>query len=54
MPVEVARELAARIPGAQLTLFRGGHMFFRFGQRQDVLRRIEDFLAEPGSPTDGS
>ena len=27
VPVELACELANQIPGAQLTLFRGGHMF---------------------------
>lgn len=46
--VEMARELQARIPLAQLALFPGGHMFFLFGQRRHVLRRVEDFLTETG------
>jgi pimeloyl-ACP methyl ester carboxylesterase len=54
VPVEVARELQARIPGAQLDLFPGGHMFFLFGQRHDALRRVEDFLAEPEPPPPGT
>jgi hypothetical protein len=41
------------IPGAQLTLFEGGHMFFLFRQRREVLRWVEDFLAEPGSSFTG-
>jgi 3-oxoadipate enol-lactonase len=47
VPVDLVRELATQIPGAQLTLFRGGHMFFLFGQRHDVVHRVENFLAEP-------
>ena len=53
VPLALARELAAQIPGARLGLFRGGHMFFLFGQRRDAVRRVEDFLAEPGSPPPG-
>lgn len=50
VPVELACELANQIPGAQLTLFRGGHMFFLFSQQHEALRRVEEFLADPGSP----
>ncbi len=50
VPVELARELRAQIPAAQLALFPGGHMFFLFGQRHDALRRVEHFLAEHWSP----
>jgi hypothetical protein len=46
----MACELATQIPGAQLTLFRGGHMFFLFSQRHEALRRVEQFLADSASP----
>jgi hypothetical protein len=47
---DYARRAADHIPGAQLTLFRGGHMFFLFSQRHEALRRVEEFLADPGPP----
>ena len=45
IPVELARELHAGIPGSHLELFRGGHMVALLSQRSDVVAHVEDFLA---------
>jgi hypothetical protein len=43
--VEQAERMHAGIPGAQIEIFRGGHMFFLFSERQQFLNRAGRFLA---------
>jgi pimeloyl-ACP methyl ester carboxylesterase len=45
MPLSMAEALRDGVPGAQLEVFPGGHMFFLFGQRERFLDRVEGFLA---------
>jgi len=46
MPVEFAERMRAGIPGSRAELFRGGHMFFLFAERQRFLERAGRFLDE--------
>ena len=46
MPVDLAERMHAGIPGSRIELFRGGHMFFLFGERQQFLDQAGRFLAE--------
>jgi pimeloyl-ACP methyl ester carboxylesterase len=45
IPLPMAKELQAGIPGAQLVVFDGGHMFFMSGVQQRFLERVDRFLA---------
>lgn len=45
IPLELAERMHAAIAGSQLEVFRGGHMFFLFAERQRLLDRVELFLA---------
>jgi pimeloyl-ACP methyl ester carboxylesterase len=45
VPVELAERMHAGIPGSQIGLFSGGHMFFLFGERQQFLDQAGRFLA---------
>ena len=45
VPVELAERMRAGIPGARIELFRGGHMFFLFAERQQFLDQAARFLA---------
>jgi 3-oxoadipate enol-lactonase len=45
MPVDLAERMHAGIPGARMGLFRGGHMFFLFAERQQFLDQAGHFLA---------
>jgi len=45
MPVELAERMHAGIPGSRIELFRGGHMFFLFGERQRFFDEAGRFLA---------
>ena len=45
MPVDLAERMHAGIPGSRLELFRGGHMFFLFAERQQFLDQAGRFLA---------
>lgn len=47
MPPSAAEATRAGIPGARLELFDGGHLFFLLAQREAVLARVEEFLAQP-------
>jgi len=46
MPVELAERMHAGISGSRVELFRGGHMFFLFAERQQFLAQAGRFLAE--------
>ncbi len=37
MPLELAERMLAGIPGSQVEMFRGGHMFFLFTERQQLM-----------------
>jgi 3-oxoadipate enol-lactonase len=45
VPVDLAERMHAGIPGSQIELFNGGHMFFLFGERQQFLDQAGRFLA---------
>jgi pimeloyl-ACP methyl ester carboxylesterase len=45
MPVELAERMHAGISNSQLEVFRGGHMFFLLADREQLLDRIDRFLA---------
>jgi 3-oxoadipate enol-lactonase len=45
MPVDLAERMHAGIPGSRIELFRGGHMFFLFAERQKFLDQAGRFLA---------
>ena len=45
MPVDLAKRMHAGIPGSQIEIFRGGHMFFLFSERQQFLNQVGRFLA---------
>jgi 3-oxoadipate enol-lactonase len=45
MPVDLAERMHAGIPGSRMELFRGGHMFFLFAERQQFLDQAGRFLA---------
>jgi pimeloyl-ACP methyl ester carboxylesterase len=45
MPVDLAERMHAGIPGSQIEIFSGGHMFFLFSERQQLLDRADRFLA---------
>ena len=45
MPVDLAGRMHAGIPGSRMGLFRGGHMFFLFAERQQFLDQAGRFLA---------
>ena len=45
MPVDLAERMHAGIPGSQIEIFRGGHMFFLFSERQQFLNQASRFLA---------
>jgi len=45
VPLELAEELHAGIPGSQFLVFRGGHLFFLFGDRKRFLETVGRFLA---------
>ena len=45
MPVALAERMHAGIPGSQIEVFRGGHMFFLVFERQQFLDRAGRFLA---------
>jgi pimeloyl-ACP methyl ester carboxylesterase len=45
MPLELAERMHAGIPGSQIEVFRGGHVFFLFSERQQFLDRIGRFMA---------
>ena len=45
MPVGLAERMHAGIPGSRIELFRGGHMFFLFAERQQFLGQAGRFLA---------
>jgi 3-oxoadipate enol-lactonase len=45
VPVDLAEQMHAGIPGSQIELFSGGHMFFLFGERQHFLDQAGRFLA---------
>jgi 3-oxoadipate enol-lactonase len=44
MPLELAQKMHAGIPGSQLEVFRGGHMFFLFSERKPLIDRVCCFL----------
>jgi pimeloyl-ACP methyl ester carboxylesterase len=46
-PLALAEEMRDRIPGARMTVFPGGHLFFLFRQRQRFLNAVAEFLSEP-------
>jgi 3-oxoadipate enol-lactonase len=46
VPLEMAEQMQTGIPGAQIEVFNGGHMFFLLSQREQVLDRVERFLSE--------
>jgi hypothetical protein len=43
--VELAERMHAGISNSQLEVFRGGHMFFLLADREQLLDRIDRFLA---------
>jgi len=45
MPVQLAERMHAAIDGSQIEIFRSGHMFFLFSERQKFLDRAGRFLA---------
>jgi len=45
MPVQLAERMHAAIHGSQIEIFRSGHMFFLFSERQKFLDRAGRFLA---------
>lgn len=45
VPVDLAERMHAGIPGSPIELFRGGHMFFLFAERQRFLDQAGLFLA---------
>ena len=45
MPVDLAERMHAGIAGSRMELFRGGHMFFLFTERQQFLDQAGRFLA---------
>ena len=45
-PLALAEEMRSRIPGARMTVFRGGHLFFMLRQRQRCLDAVAAFIAE--------
>ncbi len=45
MPVDLAERMHAGIPGSRVELFRRGHMFFLFAERQQFLAQAGRFLA---------
>jgi pimeloyl-ACP methyl ester carboxylesterase len=51
MPLAAAERMHAGIAGSRLEVFRGGHLFFVFTERQRLLAEVTGFLAAspPGS-----
>jgi len=45
IPLPMGEALHAGIPGAELEVYPGGHMFFMSGAQQPFLERVEGFLA---------
>jgi len=45
VPVDLAEQMLAGIPGSRIELFRGGHLFFLFAERQRFLDQADRFLA---------
>jgi pimeloyl-ACP methyl ester carboxylesterase len=45
-PLALAEEMRSRIPGARMTVFPGGHLFFMFRQRKRFEAAVAEYLAE--------
>ena len=45
VPIRLAEEMHARIPGSKLVLFQGGHLFFQLRERDRFRQELEAALS---------